>query len=97
MAADVIKASMSVLMKPWVASCEETRERLSDHLDGELTGREQKRVLRHLVRCPHCRALLESLARTLAHLRSLGQVEVLVPAPVQTADAVIERIRRERR
>ena len=88
---------MTVLMKPWVASCDETRERLSDHLDGELTGRTQKRVLRHLVRCPHCRALLESLARTLDHLRSLGQIEVLAPLPVETADAVIERIRRERR
>lgn len=86
-------------MKPWVATCAETRERLSDHLEGDLTGREQKRVLRHLARCRHCRAILESLARTLDHVRSLGQVDVPAPAPatVSTADAVVERIRRERR
>lgn len=84
-------------MKPWVATCAETRERLSDHLEGDLAGREQKRVLRHLARCRHCRAILESLARTLDHVRSLGQIDVPAPAPVSTADAVVERIRRERR
>ncbi len=88
---------MEMVMRPWVASCEETRGRLSDHLDGELVGREHKRVLRHLARCKHCQALLESLARTLAHLRSLGEVDLAAPAPGATVSAVIERIRREQR
>jgi predicted anti-sigma-YlaC factor YlaD len=96
-ASDVIKASMEFVMRPWVASCDETRERLSAHLEGELTGREQKRVLRHLVRCKHCRAVLESLAHTLDHLRSLARVETPAPTPATTASAVIERIRREPR
>jgi predicted anti-sigma-YlaC factor YlaD len=97
MAAEVIEASVQMLMRPWVATCEETRERLSDHLEGALPRREHKRVLRHLARCRHCRALLDSLARTLDHLRSLAQLDVPATAPVATADAVIERIRRERR
>jgi predicted anti-sigma-YlaC factor YlaD len=83
-------------MRLWVATCDETRERLSDHLEGALPRREQKRVLRHLARCRHCRAILDSLARTLDHLRSLAQFQVPATAPVATADAVIERIRRER-
>jgi len=97
MAAGIVKGSMEMVMKPWVASCDETRERLSAHLEGELTGREQKRVLRHLVRCKHCRAVLESLAHTLDHLRSLARIDVPAPAPATTASAVIERIRRELR
>lgn len=92
----IIKGSMEVLMRPWVATCAETRERLSDHLDGELDGREQKRVLRHLVRCRHCRAMLQSLAHTLDHLRSLAAVDLPAPAQGSTAAAVLERIRRER-
>ena len=97
MAADVIRGTMEFVMRPWVATCDETRERLSAHLEGELTGREQKRVLRHLVRCKHCRAVLESLAHTLDHLRSLARADIAAPAPGTTASAVIERIRRERR
>jgi len=88
---------MELLMRPWVATCAETRASMSDHLEGELSGREHKRVLRHLVLCKHCRAVLDSLTRTLDHLRSLAQVEVPAPAPATTASAVIERIRRERR
>lgn len=84
---------MNTVLSPWVATCEETRERLSAHLEGELRGREHKRVLRHLARCPRCREMLRSLARAVAGLRSLGQVDV--PSNRRSvADAVADRIRR---
>jgi predicted anti-sigma-YlaC factor YlaD len=85
---------MELVLRPWVATCAETRERLSAHLDGELKGREGKRVLRHLARCPHCRELLQSLARAVDSLRSLGQTGVLAPSP-SVAEAVVDRIRHE--
>ncbi len=80
-------------MRPWVATHEETRERLSAHLEGELKGREAKRVLRHLARCDPCRELLRSLARAVESLRALGQSEA-PPAAPSVADAVVDRIRR---
>lgn len=80
-------------MRPWVASCEETRELLSAHLGGELHGREANRVLRHLARCPRCREVLRSLARAVDGLRSLGQAKGPVPVPT-AADAIVDRIRR---
>jgi predicted anti-sigma-YlaC factor YlaD len=82
-------------MKPWVATCRETRTRLSSYLDGDLGGRTRRRVSRHLARCEHCRALLESLTRTLEQLRSLGTMEQATPAPA-TVRAIVERIERER-
>jgi predicted anti-sigma-YlaC factor YlaD len=87
---------MERVLRPWVASCEETREQLSAHLDGELEGRAAKRVLRHLARCPHCRELLRSLARAVDGLRTLGQARVPAPAP-SVADSVVDRIRHEAR
>jgi anti-sigma factor RsiW len=93
MARDSIQSIVDVLMRPWVASCEETRERLSAHLEGELQGREANRVLRHLARCPRCREVLRSLARAVDGLRSLGQATGPVPVP-STAYAVVDRIRR---
>jgi anti-sigma factor RsiW len=81
-------------MKPWVATCRETRARLSDYLDDELGARTRTRITRHLARCKHCRALLESLTRTLEQLRSLGSSEQVDPAPA-TVRAVVERIELE--
>jgi predicted anti-sigma-YlaC factor YlaD len=89
-----IKGIVEALMRPWVASCEETRERLSSHLEGELEGREERRVLRHLVRCERCREVLRSLARAVHGLQSLGRVNIPAPVP-STADAVVDRIRRD--
>jgi predicted anti-sigma-YlaC factor YlaD len=89
-----IQAAMELALRPWVATCAETRERLSAHLDGELRGREAKRVLRHLARCPHCRELLQSLARAVDNLRALGQVGVPAPSP-SVAEAVVDRIRHD--
>jgi anti-sigma factor RsiW len=83
-------------MKPWVATCGETRARLSDYLDDELGTRTRRRVMRHLARCKHCQALLESLVRTLEQLRSLGDVAQL-PAEPATVRLVVERIEREGR
>lgn len=80
-------------MYPWVATCAETRERLSDHLDGELEGRAATRVRRHLARCRFCQAMLRSLTRAVEGVRSLGPGEEAAPVP-STADAVVARIRR---
>lgn len=87
---------MELVLRPWVATCEETRERLSAHLDGELEGREARRVLRHLARCPHCRELLQSLVRAVDNLRGLGHARVPAPAP-SVADSVVDRIRHQAR
>jgi predicted anti-sigma-YlaC factor YlaD len=72
-------------------SCEETRDALSDHVDDELRGLRGRRVLRHLARCEHCRALLHSLTRAVEQLRALSRLEP-PPAP-SLADAVVARIR----
>jgi predicted anti-sigma-YlaC factor YlaD len=86
--------AVMVVMRPWVASHEETQEHLSAYLEGELRGREQKRVVRHLALCPICRDVLRSLAQTLERLRSLGRGGSPPPQP-SVADAVIDRIRRD--
>jgi anti-sigma factor RsiW len=87
---------LNLLMKPWMATCRETRERLSDYLDGDLGARTRRRVSRHLARCKHCQALLQSLTRTLEQLRSLGSIDQGTPEPA-VVRAVIERIEREQR
>lgn len=87
---------LNLLLKPWIASCHETRDRISDYLDGELEGRNLARVRRHLSRCDRCRAMLESLSRTLEQLRSLGSTDQVERTPV-TVSAVLARIRRDER
>jgi anti-sigma factor RsiW len=82
-------------MKPWMATCRETRARLSDYLDDDLRPRTRRRVSRHLARCKHCQALLESLTRTLEQLRSLGSIDQGTTEPA-TVRAIVERIERER-
>jgi predicted anti-sigma-YlaC factor YlaD len=81
-------------MLDWVvtAGCEETRTRLSEHLEGELSGWRRFRVLRHLARCEGCQAVLRSLATAVEHLQALGREPT--PSFPSTADAVIGRIRR---
>jgi hypothetical protein len=88
-----IKRIVDGLLRRWIATCDETRESLSAHLEGELEGREAKRVLRHLVRCERCREVLRSLARVMHGLHSLGRANVPAAAP-STADSVVDRIRR---
>jgi predicted anti-sigma-YlaC factor YlaD len=88
-----VKGVVRIAARPWVATCEETQERLSAHLEGELRGRQAKRVLRHLARCPHCREALQTLARAVTGLRALGQADSLAPARPSFADGVVGRIR----
>jgi predicted anti-sigma-YlaC factor YlaD len=78
-----------------MATCAQTRERLSAHLEGELRGREAKRVLRHLARCPHCREALRTLARAVDGLRHLGRRDALsTSSDPSVVPVVVERIRR---
>jgi anti-sigma factor RsiW len=86
---------LNLLQKPWIASCHETADRLSDYVDGELAGRRLARVRRHLARCRHCQALLASLTRTLEGLRALGAGSS-PPARPATVTAVLARIERDR-
>lgn len=85
---------LSLFLKPWIATCHETRDRLSDYLDDELGARTRTRIGRHLSRCKRCQTLLESLTRTVEQLRSFGSVEQLEPAPA-TVRAVVKRIELE--
>jgi predicted anti-sigma-YlaC factor YlaD len=93
MNARAVERVVSIAMRPWVATCEETQERLSAHLEGDLRGHEAKRVLRHLARCPHCREALRTLARAVSGLRALGQADSLAPARPSFANGVVGRIR----
>jgi anti-sigma factor RsiW len=82
------------LINRFVASCTETRELLSDYVDGELSAKTRRRVLRHLLMCRRCRAVLWSLRQTIAGLQALGSVE---PAPDSSvAGSVLARVRSER-
>ncbi len=81
-------------MKPWIATCRETRDRLSDYLEDDLGARTRTRIKRHLARCKHCQALFQSLSRTLEQLRSLGGIEQ-GSAELAVVRAVVERIRQE--
>jgi predicted anti-sigma-YlaC factor YlaD len=93
MKSDGIERVVNALLRPWVATCDETRELLSAHLEGELRGRQAKRVLRHLARCPHCREALRTLARAVKGLGSLGRADALQAPRPSFADAVADRIR----
>jgi predicted anti-sigma-YlaC factor YlaD len=94
MARGSIRLGMDLVLRPWVATCAETRERLSAVLEGALNGREAKRVLRHLARCPKCREALRTLARAVDGLRSLGRADALAPHQPSVAPAVVERIQK---
>lgn len=81
------------LMNRFVPSCAETRELLSDYVEGELQPGTRRRVVRHLLMCRRCRAVLRSLRTTIAGLNTLGRAE---PAPDPTVvDSVIARVRSE--
>jgi anti-sigma factor RsiW len=83
---------MEAIARMWRASCAETAARMSDHLDGELTGIRRRRIAAHLARCEECSAVLASLSRTVDSLRRLGRSEV---PGISTVDAVLARIRVE--
>lgn len=76
-----------------VGSCEETRERLSEHVEGELTGLRRLRVRLHLAGCDACSAAARSLRKTIERLRDLEDTFRPGPAP-SAAPAALERIQR---
>ena len=80
-------------MDMMVGSCAETREQLSAHLEGELTGLRGLRVRLHLAGCDACSAVARSLRRTVERLHELEDSFVPDQAP-SVAPAVLERIQR---
>jgi predicted anti-sigma-YlaC factor YlaD len=78
---------------PFTASCEETRELLSDYVEGELDDRPRRRVARHLRMCRRCRAVWQALVATMKGLRALGALEAALQ-PAFSA-SVVARIRAE--
>ena len=83
------------MLKPWVASCHETADSLSEYVDGELRGPRFARVRRHLARCERCQALLDSLTRTVDELRALGAEKPSAEA-TSTVAGVLTLIERDR-
>jgi anti-sigma factor RsiW len=83
---------MKSLMGMMVGSCEENREQLSAHVEGELTGLHRLRVRFHLAGCSACSAIARSLRQTIERLHELDESFAPVPAP-SVAPAVLERIR----
>lgn len=92
MSAAGIREDMTLFERIRAASCARTRNSLSDLLDGELHGRHERRVRRHLLRCDRCRAVRDSLARVVGQLRRLGEEE---PGSGSVADSVLARISSE--
>lgn len=80
-------------MDMMVGSCAQTREHLSAHLEGELTGLRGVRVRLHLAGCGACSAVARSLRKTVGRLHELDAAFAPPPAP-SVAPAVLERIQR---
>jgi|GEM_PF-5749159 len=57
-------------------NCEQTRKRLDELLDGELSDRDKKAVEQHVATCDACRVELDVLTRTAKLVRSLPRAEV---------------------
>jgi len=51
--------------------CHETRELMSEYIDGELAEGERTAVARHVRWCPSCGRMLQNLSRTVSGLRRL--------------------------
>lgn len=63
---------------------------LSEYLDGDLASGERRKLEAHVRDCARCRRLLDSLAKTVAALGSIGTA-----APPGLADSVIAAVRAE--
>lgn len=87
---------MSVIDRLLFGGCEETRERLSEFVEGEARGIRGWRARAHLARCELCQAAYESLLRAVERLRALGDTD-RPPSFGSVADAVVDRVRREPR
>ncbi len=95
MEAASIETIMTTMLRPITGSCEETRDQLSDHLEGSLPPKRERRVTRHLRYCRPCRSIYKSLVETVERIRMLGLEESDAPADESVVGPVIERIRRE--
>ena len=95
MEASSIETIMTRMMRPIMGSCEETRDQLSDHLEGSVPPKRERRVTRHLRYCRRCRSIYESLVETVGRVRMLGREGRDAPADESVVGSVIERIRRE--
>jgi anti-sigma factor RsiW len=93
MAVAGIEPVMRTLMRPFIGTCAETQDQLSEHLDGALPRGRERRVRRHLRSCKGCRALFDSLRRMVESVHALGLTSERAGA-VSIADEVVERIRR---
>ena len=80
-------------MDTLVGACEETRELLSAHVEGELTGLRRLRVRLHLAGCDLCSAVARSLRNTIERLHELEDAFVPDPA-ASVAPSAFERIQR---
>jgi anti-sigma factor RsiW len=80
-------------MDTLVGSCEETRELLSAHVEGDLRGLRRLRVRLHLAGCDLCSAVARSLRSTIERLHELEDAFVPNPAP-SVAPSVLDRIQR---
>jgi predicted anti-sigma-YlaC factor YlaD len=89
-----IQSDMSVIERLLLGGCEQTRERLSDIVEGEARGVGGWRARAHLARCDLCQAAYDSLVRTVERLRALRETD-RPPSSGSVADAVVERIRHE--
>lgn len=58
-------------MEGELRACAQTRARLSEFLDGELSVPDRELVQAHLDGCARCRRVLEELRQTVALLRGL--------------------------
>src|ERR1700691_3896800 len=57
-----------------MSSCTALQTKLSEYLDGRMTGREMQRIAAHLDRCPGCAPEWRALRQNQAALASLGAV-----------------------
>ena len=62
-------------VRPIVGECDDIARRLSDDIDGELSIFARLYIRLHVLTCPACMALRESLLRTVMILRRLPEVD----------------------
>jgi hypothetical protein len=68
-------------------TCEQIEARLSDYLDGALTGAEQAAFDAHVTGCERCAPLVASVAHLVSGMRSMEQLE----APPRLVYAILDK------
>ena len=58
--------------------CRELLVKLSNFVDGELTGPERRAVVAHLKRCPCCQAMADGLQHTVETCRKAGTARLML-------------------